>query len=115
MTPAAPRVNRDFACYHDRAMTFRDKALAVVRRIPKGKVMTYKEVAAQAGNPRAARGVGSMMRVNHDPLVPCHRVVRSDLRVGNYNRPGGQKTKIRRLKTEGVRVDGDTVMRRAPR
>ncbi|MBI4598624.1 MGMT family protein [Candidatus Uhrbacteria bacterium] len=57
---------------------FRDRVVAVVRGIPKGKTMSYKEVAARAGSPNAARAVGSVMRRVTDPSVPCHRVVRSN-------------------------------------
>ena len=70
---------------------FSSRVYAVVRRIPKGKTMTYKEVAKRAGSPRAARVVGSLMSKNYDPNVPCHRVVRSDGTVGDYNRGGPQK------------------------
>jgi O-6-methylguanine DNA methyltransferase len=83
---------------------FRSRVLAAVRSIPRGRVMTYKEVAAAAGRPRAFRAVGSIMKANADPAVPCHRVVRSDLRPGGYNRPGGERTKARRLASEGVRI-----------
>ena len=84
--------------------TFRGRVLAVVRAIPRGAVMTYKEVAAAAGHPGAFRAVGSLMKANADPAVPCHRVVRSDLRPGEYNRAGGGRTKARRLAGEGVRI-----------
>ena len=83
----------------------------VVRRIPKGRVMTYKEVASAAGHPGAFRAVGTMMKANHDPDVPCHRVVRSDLRPGEYNRPGGERAKIARLAAEGVIVHEGRIMR----
>lgn len=71
---------------------FAEKVRTVVRRIPKGKTMTYKEVAAKAGNPNAARAVGAIMRANYDETVPCHRVVRSDGSLGDYNR-GGESRK----------------------
>src|SRR5215470_15360038 len=58
--------------------TFSDKVRDIVRKIPKGKTMTYKEVASKAGNPKAARAVGAVMRSNYDPSIPCHRVVASD-------------------------------------
>ncbi len=93
-------------------MSFRESVLAVVRRIPKGSVMTYKEVAAAAGSPRACRAVGSFMKANRDPAVPCHRVVRADLRPGEYNRPGGTRTKVGRLIREGVRFDSGRAVRR---
>ena len=81
--------------------TFTDKVRDVVRKIPKGKSMTYKEVAARAGNPKAARAVGAIMRSNYNRDIPCHRVVRSDGSLGNYNR-GGTLRKRELLKSEGA-------------
>ena len=63
--------------------------------------MTYKEVATKAGNPLAARGVGAIMRSNYNRDIPCHRVIRTDGSLGNYNR-GGTKRKRELLKTEGA-------------
>lgn len=71
--------------------TFREKVMAVVRKIPKGGSMTYKQVATKAGNSQAARAVGAIMRTNYDPEIPCHRVVRSDGGMGGYNRGGGSR------------------------
>lgn len=81
--------------------TFKEKVREIVRNIPKGKTMTYREVAAQAGNPKAARAVGAVMRANYDPSVPCHRVIKSDGSLGNYNR-GGDREKRRLLVHEGA-------------
>ncbi len=81
---------------------FTQRVLDVVRRIPRGRVMTYRQVAAAAGSPGAARAVGSIMRKNIDPTVPCHRVIKSDGTPGQYNRPGGTKMKRDILRTEGV-------------
>lgn len=50
--------------------------------------MTYKQVAIAAGQPLAARAVGMLMSKNYNPTIPCHRVVRSDGKIGNYNRGG---------------------------
>jgi len=72
-----------------------------VRAIPKGKVLTYKEVAIKAGNPNAARAVANIMAANYDPEIPCHRVVRSDGGLGGYNR-GGEEKKRAILLSEGV-------------
>ena len=80
--------------------TFTEKVKEVVRKIPKGKVLTYKEVAKKAGNVKAARVVGIVMSKNYDKNIPCHRVIRSDGKVGNYNR-GGEAAKRKLLKTEG--------------
>lgn len=79
--------------------TFRDKVRAIVKKIPKGETMTYKQVATKAGNPRAARAVGAVMRTNFDESIPCHRVVRSDGGMGGYNR-GGSVRKREILKEE---------------
>ncbi len=87
---------------------FKERALAIVRKIPKGKVLSYGQVANAAGYPRAARAVGTLMSHNHDESVPCHRVVRSDGRIGEYN-GGGTNAKIARLRSEGVSINGTKV------
>ena len=63
--------------------------------------MTYKEVATKAGNSKAARAVGAIMRTNYDDTIPCHRVVKSDGSFGSYNR-GGTLRKSDILKAEGA-------------
>ena len=63
--------------------------------------MTYKEVARRAGNPKAARAVGAIMRTNRNPDIPCHRVIRSDGSLGGYNR-GGTERKRQILERERV-------------
>lgn len=65
--------------------TFKENVREVVKKIPKGKTMTYKEVATRAGNPKASRVVGSIMAKNVDKSIPCHRVIRSDGTIGEYN------------------------------
>lgn len=82
---------------------FRERVLQVVRHIPKGKIMSYGEVARLAGSPRAARAVGTIMSQNYDPSVPCHRVVHADGTPGNYNR-GGRRRKRALLQEEGARL-----------
>lgn len=72
-------------------------------RIPRGKTMTYKQVATRAGNPHAARAVGTLMSHNYDETIPCHRVVRSDGKIGDYNR-GGPSRKIELLLEEAYRT-----------
>lgn len=81
--------------------TFTEKVKAVVAKIPKGKVLTYKEVAKKAGNEKAVRAIGTIMSKNFDVLVPCHRVIRTDGTIGNYNR-GGEKAKRALLIKEGA-------------
>lgn len=75
-------------------MSFKEKVLEVVRNIPEGETRTYKEVAELAGSKNAYRSVGSIMKKNYDPTVPCHRVVKSDGTVGDYNRGGETIKKI---------------------
>jgi O-6-methylguanine DNA methyltransferase len=80
---------------------FTQKVYAVVAKIPRGKTMTYAEVARRAGSPNAARAVGNIMHNNPDTKkVPCHRVVRSDGTPGGYAR--GTKMKVAILKREGA-------------
>lgn len=81
-----------------------EKVYQVVKRIPRGHVLTYKGVARAIGKPRAARAVGNALHKNSDPLVPCYRVIRSDGKIGGYNR--GAAAKIKLLRHEGVVVAG---------
>ena len=83
-------------------MEFKEKVYNVVEKIPKGKVLTYKEVARRAGRPLAWRAVGNILNKNKNPEVPCHRVVRSDGKIGGYN--CGLNKKITLLCKEGVVV-----------
>lgn len=80
--------------------TFQNRVLAVIKRIPRGSVKTYREVAFDAGNPRAYRAVGNILHKNYNPEIPCHRVVRSDGVTGGYNR--GMQRKEELLRAEGV-------------
>ncbi len=88
--------------YNTKHMTsqpsFTESVYAVVRDIPKGETLTYREVAVKAGRPRAFRAVGNILNANYDPAIPCHRVVRSDGTPGGYNR--GRTKKIAILKKE---------------
>ena len=82
---------------------FKKGVLKVVAKIPKGKTLTYKQVARLAGSPRAFRAVGNILNKNYDPKIPCHRVVRSDGKTGGYNR--GSKKKFELLCREGAAID----------
>ncbi len=73
---------------------FTQRVFAVVRKIPCGKTLTYKEVARRAGNIKAVRAVGNILNTNYDPAIPCHRVVRSDGKPGGYNRGSMKKASI---------------------
>ncbi len=65
-------------------------------------MLSYGEVASRAGYPGSARAVGSLMKRNFDEAVPCHRLIRSDGRVGEYNGLAGKKIDV--LRKEGVRI-----------
>lgn len=81
-------------------MSFKDKVFKIVAKIPKGKTLSYKEVAQKAGRPKACRAVGNILNKNFDPSIPCHRVIKSSGKIGGYNRGENQKMEI--LKSEGV-------------
>ncbi|OGH91434.1 MAG: 6-O-methylguanine DNA methyltransferase [Candidatus Magasanikbacteria bacterium RIFOXYD2_FULL_39_9] len=74
-------------------LTFQQKVYNVVKKIPKGKTLTYKQVATKIGKPDAARAVGSALKKNYNPDIPCHRVIRSDGKMGGYNRGGTEQKK----------------------
>ena len=81
---------------------FENYVYDVVKKIPRGKILSYKLVAKLAGKPKAWRAVGNILNKNQDPEIPCHRVIRSDGKVGGYNK--GAKKKIALLKREGLKM-----------
>jgi len=82
---------------------FQRKVLSRCRGIPWGTTLSYGQVAAQCGKPRAARAVGSVMRTNRHPLIiPCHRVIAANGRLGGYSAYEGLATKRTLLKQEGI-------------
>ncbi|HCC06104.1 TPA: 6-O-methylguanine DNA methyltransferase [Candidatus Nomurabacteria bacterium] len=83
---------------------FTQKVLEVVKKIPKGEVLTYAKVAGLAGNKKAPRAVGNILAKNTGKNIPCHRVIKSDGSVGMYNGLRG-KSKLDILKREGVKFD----------
>lgn len=83
-------------------MSFREEGYRILKKVPSGKVTTYKEIA-RALNSRAYRVVGSAMNKNpFSPEVPCHRVVNSDGKVGGFAK--GKNAKIKMLEKEGVEI-----------
>ena len=79
---------------------FQKSVYKVVAKIPRGQTMTYKEVAIAIGRPKAYRAVGNALNKNYNKDIPCHRVIRSDGKIGGYNR--GSKRKLNLLKKEGL-------------
>ena len=75
-----------------------------IKRIPKGEIITYKELAIKIGKPKAYRAVANACARN--PLletIPCHRVIRSDGKMGGYMGKKGIERKKRLLKNEGIK------------
>ena len=91
-------------------ISFRERVYKVVKKIPKGRVLNYKEVAELAGYPKAFRAVGNALNNNPDPkTIPCHRVIKSDGAVGGYKE--GTKKKAALLQKEGVIIKNGRVVR----
>ena len=79
------------------------RVYAIVRKIPKGKVTTYGQIAWLLGNPRLSRVVGYALHVNPEPgVIPCHRVVNRFGRVSPAFAFGGENRQIALLKEEGI-------------
>jgi methylated-DNA-[protein]-cysteine S-methyltransferase len=79
---------------------FANKVFEIVKQIPRGKVLSYKEVAQLAGRPKAYRAVGNILHNNKKLIeIPCHRVIRSDGKIGGYVKGAAAKKKL--LKREG--------------
>ena len=82
---------------------FQLRVWAYLRKIPRGSVKTYSEVAKAIGKPRAVRAVANAIGKNpYAPKIPCHRVIRSDGSLGGYSGKGGVKTKRFLLQKEGI-------------
>ena len=80
---------------------FAKKVLLTCRRVRFGRTISYGQLAKKAGSPAAARAAGSVMAKNPFPLIiPCHRVIRSNGRIGGFSAPGGTKLKNRLLQFE---------------
>ena len=94
---------------------FNEKVYSLLRKVPKGKVTTYKFLAEKLGT-KAYRAVGQAMRCNpYAPNVPCHRVVKSDGSIGGFmgktNKNSKEvKKKIKMLEMEGVKVKNNKVL-----
>jgi methylated-DNA-[protein]-cysteine S-methyltransferase len=80
---------------------FQKKVWLELSKIPKGETRTYKEIAIAIGRPLAVRAVANACGKNPHPIkIPCHRVIRSDGKLGGYSAPGGTAAKRRLLKEE---------------
>lgn len=89
-------------------MNFNERCYHVLRRVPRGKITTYKAIAHCLGT-HAYRAVGNAMNRNpHAPRVPCHRVVKSDGQIGGYAKGG--KTKTVMLRKEGIEIKNGRII-----
>ncbi len=89
-------------------LSFNEAVWQATKRIPKGKVATYGTIARMIKRPRSARAVGNALNRNpYAPVVPCHRVVRSDGSIGGF--ASGPKKKIALLTKEGVAIRNNKV------
>ena len=86
-----------------RKSKFSNGVYRIVKKIPEGDFLTYRMVAKKAGYPKAWRAVGNVLNKNKDPRISCHRVIRSDGKIGGYNR--GKKKKMLLLKKEGIKIN----------
>lgn len=87
---------------------FQARVLELVAMVPKGKVTTYKELARAVGCPRAYRAVANALAKNSQPLkIPCHRVIKSDSKIGGYRLGIGRKAKL--LIQEGIQIKNSKV------
>ena len=88
-------------------MSFYERTWKLIKKIPKGRVTTYKHLA-RAMNTKAYRAVGNACHNNSSSKVPCHRVICSDSTVGGFR--GGVRKKINMLRKEGIEIrDGKIV------
>ncbi|MBI2084422.1 MAG: MGMT family protein [Candidatus Aenigmarchaeota archaeon] len=84
------------------------RALLLLKKVPKGKVVSYGELARNCKT--SPRAIGIVMKSNPFPeKYPCYKVVGSDGRLVGYSGKGGLKTKIMLLKSEGVKIDGGKI------
>ena len=84
---------------------FQIKVWKYLKKIPKGSIKTYKDVAIAINMPKAARAVANACAMNpYAPKIPCHRVIRSDGGLGGYSGRGGVKKKVILLRSEKVQI-----------
>ena len=90
------------------AKTFNEQCYQLLKKIPKGKVVTYGDIA-HALNTKAYQAVGNAMGANPNPIiVPCHRVIKGNGEVGNYAQ--GINKKIELLRNEGITIENNKVV-----
>ena len=101
--PEKVQGNRVFLYMILKGTKFQLKVWKYLKRIPKGELRTYSQVAIAIKKPKAVRAVANAIAKNpYAPKIPCHRVIRSDGTLGGYSGKGGINTKRKLLKLEGI-------------
>lgn len=100
MKKLSQKILRDMSKY----TLFSQKVWLACVEIPIGQTRSYKQIAIKIGKPKASRAVALALKRNpFAPLVPCHRVIRSNGTIGGYSAKGGVQEKIRLLKKEKLK------------
>ena len=101
--PEKVQGNRVFLLMILKGTKFQVKVWKYLKKIPKGQVRTYSDVAKAINKPKSVRAVANAIGKNpYAPKIPCHRVIRSDGSLGGYSGKGGINTKRKLLKSEGI-------------
>jgi methylated-DNA-[protein]-cysteine S-methyltransferase len=99
------KFSRDIPLILDGFSSFGTSVLTTCREIELGQIITYGQLAKRAGRPNASRAVGSTLAKNPLPLIiPCHRIIRSDGKLGGFSAPGGIAFKQKMLELEGKAI-----------
>ena len=101
--PEKVQGNRVFSVMILKGTKFQLKVWKYLKKIPKGQIRTYSDVAKAINKPKSVRAVANAIGKNpYAPKIPCHRVIRSDGSLGGYSGKGGINTKRKLLKSEGI-------------
>ena len=101
--PEKVQGNRVFVFMILKGTKFQLKVWKYLKKIPKGQIRTYSDVAKAINKPKSVRAVANAIGKNpYAPKIPCHRVIRSDGSLGGYSGKGGINTKRKLLKSEGI-------------
>ncbi len=102
------KTEKDVIHYLSDKTEFEKKVLVATFRIPQGKVSTYKRIAEKIGKPKAYRAVANALHKNPlHPIVPCHRVIRSDGKFGGESKAAASRRNL--VEREGVRIENGIV------
>jgi methylated-DNA-[protein]-cysteine S-methyltransferase len=86
--------------------SFKEKCYSVLKKVPKGKITTYKSISRKL-NTKAYRAVGNAMNKNRNNKIPCHRVINSNGKIGGFNK--GINNKIELLRSENIEIKNNRI------